>query len=95
MSERDYTTNLLISTMQLSMVAASLEDFSAQIIRHVLSGGTLDDEAFTVIKASCIRNLKNSEATGVPIEYETEAFVKAVSNLEHLIDSAIIKGRQK
>jgi len=95
MAGRDLITNLQISLMQISMVMLSLEDFSAQLIRHALNGGAMDDEALAGIKASCVRNLKNSDAPGVPIEHETEAFRKAVDTLKQLIDSAIIKGRQR
>jgi hypothetical protein len=49
MDNQDLIRNLQESGMQLGMLALSLEDFSIQIIRHVLRGGVLDDEAFSEI----------------------------------------------
>jgi hypothetical protein len=93
MDNQDHIRNLQESGMQLGMLALSLEDFSIQIIRHVLRGGVLDDEAFSEIKATAIRNLKNSAATGLSIEREAETFRKALEDFDKLMDDAILKGR--
>ena len=34
---------------QMTLLASGLQDFSIQIIRHILRGGTLDEDAFAKI----------------------------------------------
>lgn len=53
----------------------------------------MDDDAFADIKRGSIRELKNSEAMGLPIEQEAELLSEAVQEFEKLMDGAIAKGR--
>jgi hypothetical protein len=93
MDDKEIIANHRFSLMSLAMVAASLEDFASQIIRRVLAGGALNDETFASIKTTCIINLKNSQASGLPIETEAQAFRKALSDLEQFMNGAIFKAR--
>jgi hypothetical protein len=77
-----------------SLLVLSLQGFAARIIRYVQGGGILDDAALTAIKDDCIRNLKNMEATGLPIETEADVFTEAIAHLEQIMDRAIAEARQ-
>ena len=94
MSGRSVEENLQISLAQAVLIASSLQDFAIQIIAHVARGGVLDDAAFAAIRASCIRNLKNSEPSGLSVEDQSEIVRKALNDLGYLIDDAIRRGRQ-
>lgn len=94
MTNPEYVENLKSSALQLGMIALSMEDFASQIIRHVISGGELNDATFYSIKKNCINNLKNSESRGLPIDQEAKSFNQAISHFEALMDGAIAKGRK-
>jgi hypothetical protein len=89
----NYTHNLQISVMRMGLLATCLQDFAVQIMRHVLSGGTLDDDALSEIRQTCITNLKNSAMTGLPIEQEAEIFRDGIDKLNEFIDAAIQRAR--
>jgi hypothetical protein len=65
-----------------------------RIIRYVQGEGIPDDAALTAIKDDCINDLKNMEATGLPIETEADVFREAIAHLEQIMDRAIAEARQ-
>jgi hypothetical protein len=77
-----------------SLLVLGLQGFATQIIWHFQCGGILDDAALTTIKDKSIRNLKNMEATGLPIETEADVFREAIAHLEQIMDRAIAEARQ-
>ena len=94
MSGRSVETNLRLSLGRAGLITMGLQDFAAKLIAHVSAGGTLDDNALASIRASCVLDLKNSDATGPSIEQQAEVFRKAIDDLEKLVDGAIQRGRQ-
>jgi hypothetical protein len=93
MSVKEYVTGLETNAMILGIVALSLKDFSTQIIRHVSDGGLLDDAGFAALKTTCVRNLKNIAAQGVPLEQEAIALNEALIMFEQMMDLAVSRGR--
>lgn len=75
------------------LVTLALEGFVARAIRHVSSGGVLDDASVAAIKDDSIRNLKNMEATGLPIEADAEVFHQAIAQFNRAINRAVAEGR--
>jgi hypothetical protein len=69
------------------------ENFTAQLIKFILSGHVLDDISLMMLRDGCIRDLKNSTMTGMSLEEEAEIFRQAVENAEKLLDAAIARGR--
>jgi hypothetical protein len=80
-------------TAAIGIAAGGLERFALYIIRHIRAGGALDDEAFDRITADSIRDAKNAELPGVPIEREAQTIGQGVKALEYFIKSAISKGK--
>lgn len=79
-------------SVELALVAISLTDFSASLIAHVRTGGTLDDTALGELRARCILQIKDAGAQGLPIQQEAESLRKALQQLEQMLDLAIAKG---
>lgn len=77
-----------------TLLALGLQGFAARVIRHVQGAGILDDAALATIKDESIRDLKNMEATGLPVETEAEVFRQAIEQLEQLMDRAIAERRE-
>jgi hypothetical protein len=75
------------------MITLVFENFTAQLIRFVLSGHLLDDTSLMTLRDNCIRDLKNSTMTGMSLEEEAEVFRQAVENATKLLDAAITRGR--
>ena len=75
------------------MITLVFENFTAQLIRFVLSGHLLDDTSLMTLRDNCIRDLKNSTMTGMSLEEEAEIFRQAVENAQKLLDAAITRGR--
>jgi hypothetical protein len=75
------------------MITLVFENFTAQLIRYVLSGHFLDDDSLKMLRDNCIRDLKNSTMTGMSLEEEAEIFRQAVENAEKLLDAARTRGR--
>ncbi len=94
MSGRDPLTNYRLSLSQAGLVILALHDFAFLLIAHVSNGGALDDDALAAIRTTCLRNLKNADASGTSIEQQAEVFRKAVENVEQLMNDAIRRGRQ-
>jgi hypothetical protein len=76
------------------MITLAFENFTAQLIRYVLSGHLLDDDSLMMLRDNCLRDLKNSTITGMSLEDEAEIFRQAVENAEKLLDAAIARGRE-
>ena len=92
MNDNEHNPELSRSVFRFALVAGALQDFSTQIIAHVVSGETLDDEALAVIKATCIRDLKNSSLPGMATEREVAFLQQAVMDLGRAIDKAVAIG---
>jgi hypothetical protein len=75
-----------------NLVVLSMQDFAMKIIRHVQNGGSLSEESFADIKASCIADLKNFPSQGLPLEDETDAYTGAIESIGPLIDQTIKAG---
>jgi hypothetical protein len=75
------------------MITLVFENFTAQLIKYVLSGQLLDEDSLMMLRDNCIRDLKNSTMTGMSLEEEAEVFRQAVENAEKLLDAAIMRGR--
>lgn len=93
MSVKEYVTGLETNAMVLGIVALSLKDFSIQIIRYVSDGGLLDDAGFAALKATCVRNLTDIAAQGIPLEQEAKALNEALIMFEQMMDLAVSRGR--
>jgi hypothetical protein len=93
MSVKEYVASLETNAMILGIVALSMKDFATQIIRHVNDDGVLDDAGLAALKATCVRNLKNIAAQGVPLEQEATALNEALIMLGQMMDHAISRGR--
>jgi hypothetical protein len=93
MDDRQILQNATRSAAQAGMITLVFENFTAQLIRFVLSGHVLDDMSLLMLRDSCIRDLKNSTMTGMSLEEEAEIFKQAVENAEKLLDAAIARGR--
>jgi hypothetical protein len=93
MSVKEYITSLETNAMVLGIVSISMKDFASQIIRHVQNCGTLDDAGIAVLKATCVRNLKNIEPEGVPLEQEATALNEALVLFQQMMDDAVGCGR--
>jgi hypothetical protein len=76
------------------MITLVFENFTARLIRYVLSGYLLDDTSLMRLRDDCIRDLKNSTMTGMSLEEEAEVFRQAVENATKLLDAAITRGRE-
>jgi hypothetical protein len=76
------------------MITLVFENFTARLIRYVLSGHLLDDTSLMRLRDDCIRDLKNSTMTGMSLEEEAEVFRQAVENATKLLDAAITRGRE-
>lgn len=94
MTSQEKFHNLQVSALQMGATALGLKNFASQIIGHVLNGGKLDDAGITSIKAVCIRDFKNMQGLGMPIEQESEALNKALVTFDQFMDAAISIGRQ-
>lgn len=93
MADDQYVANLRQSAMMLGMVVLSLQDFAALVIGRAHAGGALDDAALDEIRSVALDNLRNSEAGGLPIKAEADAFGQALVQLDQLIVGAIKRGR--
>lgn len=78
-----------------TVTIGSLHDFAKLIIAHVYSGRTLDDEALASIRDKCVRGVKSADPVGFSIKQEAEILGQIVENVEKLIDSAILQGRER
>ncbi|MEH6951352.1 hypothetical protein V4R08_08370 [Nitrobacter sp. NHB1] len=94
MDEKQILQNATRSAAQAGMITLVFENFTAQLIRHVLSGHLLDDTSLMMLRDNCIRDLKNSTMTGMSLEEEAEVFRQAVENATKLLDAAIMSGRE-
>ena len=92
MDDKQILQNATRSAAQAGMITLAFQDFTAQLIRHVLSGYLLDDLSLMTLRNNCIRDLKNSSVTGMSLEEEAEIFRQAVENAEKLLDAAIARG---
>jgi hypothetical protein len=90
---KDYIASLQTDALVLGILSLSMKDFASQIISHVLNGGELDDVAFAVLKEKCVRNLKNIEGYGVPIEQEASALNQGLVLFHQMLDEAVANGR--
>ena len=93
MDDRQILQNATRSAAQAGMITLVFENFTAQLIKFILSGNVLDDISLMMLRDSCIRDLKNSTMTGMSLEEEAEIFKQAVENAEKLLDAAIARGR--
>lgn len=94
MDDKQVLQNATRSAAQAGMIVLAFQNFTAQLIKHVLSGNMLDDNSLMMLRDSCIRDLKNSTITGMSLEDEAEIFRQAVENAEKLLDGAIARGLQ-
>ena len=92
MDDKQILQNATRSAAQAGMITLAFQNFTAQLIRHVLSGHLLDDASLMMLRNNCIRDLKNSTITGMSLEEEAEIFRQAVENAEKLLDAAIARG---
>ena len=92
MDDKQILQNATRSAAQAGMIALAFQDFTAQLIKHVMSGYPLDDVALMTLRNNCIRDLKNSSVIGISLEEEAEIFRQAVENAEKLLDGAIARG---
>jgi hypothetical protein len=92
MDDKQILQNATRSAAQAGMIALAFQDFTAQLIRHVLSGHLLDDISLMTLRNNCIRDLKNASVVGISLEEEAEIFRQAVENAEKLLDGAIARG---
>jgi hypothetical protein len=93
MDDKQILQNATRSAAQAGMITLVFENFTAQLIKYVLSGQLLDDDSLMMLRDNCIRDLKNSTMTGMSLEEEAEIFRQAVENAEKLLDAAITRGR--
>lgn len=82
------------NTAFLALITMGMREFSERIIRHVVNGGALDDDAFALIKSECVTYFKNISMSGLPINQEAHIIGQAVGAFEQLIDAAIHNGRK-
>lgn len=94
MDDKQILQNATRSAAQAGMITLAFENFTAQLIRYVLSGHLLDDDSLMMLRDNCLRDLKNSTITGMSLEDEVEIFRQAVENAEKLLDAAIARGRE-
>jgi hypothetical protein len=73
----------------MAMVALTLSHFCRLIIRHVRANRPLDDEALEAMKLEAVTELKNSDASGMSLEVEAQAFRKAIDNFLNLAGIAM------
>ncbi|MFJ1468800.1 hypothetical protein [Massilia orientalis] len=95
MSVKEYVAGLETNALILGIVALSMKDFATQLIRHVNAGGLLDDAGFAALKATCVHNLKNIAAQGVPLEQEATALNEALIMFGQMMDHAVSRGRDE
>jgi hypothetical protein len=94
MDDKQILQNATRSAAQAGMITLVFENFTAQLIKYVLSGQLLDEDSLMMLRDNCIRDLKNSTMTGMSLEEEAEIFRQAVENAEKLLDAAILRGRE-
>ncbi|GAB1716916.1 MAG: hypothetical protein NTAFB05_19580 [Nitrobacter sp.] len=93
MDDKQILQNATRSAAQAGMITLVFENFTAQLIKFILSGNVLDDISLMMLRDDCIRDLKNSTITGISLEEEAEIFKQAVENAEKLLNAAIARGR--
>ncbi|MEO6381276.1 MAG: hypothetical protein ABI146_00780 [Nitrobacter sp.] len=92
MDDKQILQNATRSAAQAGMIALAFQDFTAQLIKHVISGYLLDEVSLMTLRNNCIRDLKNASVVGISLEEEAEIFRQAVENAEKLLDGAIARG---
>jgi hypothetical protein len=94
MDDKEILQNAKRSATQAGMITLALQNFAAQLIKHVRNGHLLDDADLATFRDNCIRDLKNSTLTGMSLEDEAETFRQAVENAKKLLDGAIARGME-
>ena len=74
------------------IVARRLYKFAGRVIAYGLRG-RLDAARLAQIRAEAVRDMKNVDASGFPIDEEAEILRQAIETFEQLIDAAIVEGR--
>ena len=92
MDEQERFVNAVASVARFAVISCGLEDFATKVIRHVRRGLPFTRTQLANIKAECVRDTKNVDVSGFPIEREAELLRQAFDDLEKFIDSAISKG---
>ena len=93
-ANQNVEANLRNSLMRVSTLMTLMQEFSIEIIRHVISGGILDAQSFDEIQKRMLANLKSTNVEGPTVSEQAQFFKDCDTMLRELMSNAIARGTQ-